>query len=123
MFPMTALRDLYDTVTAANGWSLRDVERRAADRGYALSKSRIGQLVNADPLDSVTGSSILGLAAGLGISPARVAQAAVQSMGIMLSPVEITPAEAIARDETLSEDTRRALLAILQAPRRGVRGA
>lgn len=120
---MTALKELYDTVTSLHGWSMRDVERRAAAAGYDISKSRIGQLIKADPLEVITAAKIQALAAGLGISSARVAIAAVQSMGFAVGVDDITPAEAIARDETISEDTRNALLSILQAPRRGVRGA
>lgn len=119
MTDRTPLRDLYDEVTRINGWSLRDVERRGG-----ISKSRIGQLIKADPLEGIQAGAIYRLAEGLGVSPDRVALAAIQSMGFRVSSDGITPAEAIARDETLSEDTRSALLAILRGARvkRGMTG-
>lgn len=112
------LRELYDSVTAANGWSTRDVERRvvAQSQGTSkLSRARINQIVNAEPLTSITAEAIHSLAAGLGVSPARVALAAVQSMGFRVADDAITPAEAIRRDVGLTEHTKRALLSILQA--------
>jgi len=117
------LRELYDSVTQANGWSMRDVASRAAARNAELSKSRIGQLINADPLESISAYSIHALAAGLGVAPARVALAAVQSMGFSVAADDITPAEAIMRDETLSADTKDALLSILRAAQGRRRGA
>lgn len=121
---MTPLQQLIDSVQTANDWSLRDIEKRASAGHAPISKSRIAQLKQENPLGNVTLGNIYGLAAGLGISPTRVAIAAIQSMGFNVSAADITPAEAIARDETLSDDTKRALLAILHAPRReGVRGA
>lgn len=115
----SALGELYDSVTAANGWSLRDVERRVADRGGSLRRSRINQLVNDQPLPSVSAEAIDDLAAGLGVSVDRVAVAALQAMGFRVSLDEVTPAEAIMRDVRLSKDTKDALLAIL----RGAGGA
>ena len=117
------LRELYDSVTRANGWSMRDVEARTAARDLRLSKSRIGQLINTWPLDSISASSVYALAGGLGIAPERVALAAVQSMGFRVTADSITPAEAIMRDETLTEDTRAALLSILRASAERRRGA
>ena len=123
MTDRTPLRALYDSVTQANGWSMRDVERRIADRGERLSKSRIGQLINTWPLESIAADKIHALAAGLGIAPARVALAAVQSMGFNVSIENLTPAEAIMRDDTLTDDTRAALLSILRASAERRRGA
>lgn len=119
----TPLGQLYDSITAANGWSMRDVERRIAERDGKLSKSRISQLVNGWPLDSISGDAIRSLAAGLGVAPERVAIAAIQSMGFRIHVDSMTPAEAIARDESLTEDTRRALLAILRSAAERRRGA
>lgn len=116
------LRELYDSVTSANGWSTRDVEARVEARGGRLRRSRISQIVNAWPLDSISSDAIHSLALGLGISPDRVALAAIQSMGFRVHADSMTPAEAISRDESLSDDTRRSLLAILAAAE-GRRGA
>lgn len=115
MTTRTPMRELFDSVTRANGWSQREVERRIADRKYQLSKSRINQLINDYPLESISNNAIMAMAIGLGISPDRVALAAVQSMGYRIGGENLTPAEAIQRDATLSDDTRRALLSILRA--------
>lgn len=117
------LRELYDQVAGANDWSTRDVERRIAERGMKLSKSRIGQIVNAWPLESVNASWVYALAAGLGVAPSRVAIAAVQSMGFQIAGDDLTPAEAIARDASLNDATKRALLSILRDADEGRRGA
>lgn len=117
------LRELYDSVTQANGWSQRDIVKRIGDRGESLSKSRIGQLINTWPLESISAGAIQALAAGLGVAPARVALAAVQSMGFQVASESITPAEAIMRDESLSADTKAALLSILRAAEGRRRGA
>jgi hypothetical protein len=101
-------------VRLANDWSLRDIEARIERAGGSLKRSRIHQLVNANPLESIKTDVILDLAAGLGVSPDRVAVAAIQSMGFRVSVDDMTPAEAIMRDDRLSRDTREALLAILR---------
>lgn len=121
----SALGRLYDSVTQANGWALRDVEARIRVRsngGLSMSKSRIGQLVNADPLEAVTVDNIECLAVGLNISRDRIARAAIESMGFRLPSDDLTPAEAINRDITLSEEMRAALLSILRTAE-GRRGA
>ena len=123
MTDRSPLRELYDSVTRANGWSSRDVERRIEERGEKMSKSRIGQLINTYPLPSISSDKIHALAVGLNVAPARVALAAIGSMGFRVHVDALTPAEAIARDETLTEDTKRALLSILRAAAEGRRGA
>jgi len=112
-----ALGELVVTVCTANDWSYADVATRAnkATGESVLSKQNVGRLVNEYPLKGVTRAAIHALAAGLGISPDRVALAAVQSMGFRPPEVDITPAEAIQRDPSLSADTRAALLAILRS--------
>lgn len=120
------LGELYDSVIKANGWSIREVAARIEERtaGLGIKKSRIGQLVNAWPLDSqISGEVIRQLALGLGVAPDRVAVAVIQSMGFRVHADSMTPAEAISRDESLSDDTRRSLLAILAAATEGRRGA
>lgn len=111
-----ALGELVATVCTANDWSYSDVAARAnrAVGEAVLSKQNISRLVNEYPLKGVTRAAIHALAAGLGISPDRVALAAVQSMGFRPPDVDMTPAEAIQRDPGLSADTRSALLAILR---------
>jgi len=122
MSSISPLRELFDSVAQANDWSQRDVARRIEDRGHKLKRSRINQIINARPLDSITAEGIEAIADGLGISHDRVAVAAVQAMGYRISVADITPAEAIMRDTALSEATRRALLSVLRADEE-VRGA
>lgn len=112
-----ALAELVATVCTANDWSYADVATRAnkALGESVLSKQNISRLVNEYPLKGITRSAIHALASGLGISPDRVALAAVQSMGFRPPEVDMTPAEAIQRDPGLSSDTRAALLAILRS--------
>lgn len=117
----SALGRLYDSITRANGWAMRDVADRVTERSegtLSLSKSRIGQLVNPDPLPAISSDNIAALAVGLGISPDRVARAAIEAMGFRLPSTDLTPAEAIQRDESLSADTRNALLSILRTAER-----
>lgn len=118
-----ALGELVTAVCEANGWSRNDVVRRVVDRGGRLSRSRLGQLCSQTPLEGIQGEKIEDLALGLGIAPARVALAAIRAMGYEVTEEGITPAEAIMRDQGLSEDTRAALLSILRAAGERRRGA
>lgn len=112
-----ALGDLIATVCQANGWSYTDVANRANRTlgDQVLSKQNISRLVNEYPLTSITRGAIRALAAGLGVSADRVALAAVQSMGFRPPELDMSPAEAIQRDASMSADTKGALLAILRA--------
>lgn len=118
-----ALGELVTAVCDANGWSRNDVVRRIVDRGGKMSRSRLGQLCSQSPLEGIQGERIEDLASGLGVAPARVALAAIRSMGYEVSEEGITPAEAIMRDHGLSEDTRQALLSILRTASERRRGA
>lgn len=118
-----ALGLLVEQVLDANGWSMRSLEKRAADRGHAITHQRIFQMCTEHPLPSIHGDKIVALAVALGISPARVAVAALEAMGIPVADQGVSPAEAIARDPHLSEDTRAALLSILRTATERRRGA
>lgn len=120
----SALWELYTEITTLSGWTMREVAERSTRLGApGVSKSRVGQLVNANPLESISRDNIVSLADGLGISAERVALAALQSMGFRLADAGITPVEAISRDPYLSEDTRSALLSILRTAGERRRGA
>lgn len=111
----TPLRKLWDAATKAHGWSTRDVAERVQGRGHTVKRSNINRVVNARPLNSISLEVILALSDGLRLSPARVAIAAVESMGIPMPRGEdVSPAEAIMRDEALAPSTKDALLAILR---------
>lgn len=117
------LGELVNAVCEANGWSRNDVVARANAKGGSLTKSRLGQLCSDDPLPGIQADKILDIAIGLTVSPARVAVAAVRAMGYDVPTEDLTPAEAIYADPTLSADTKTALLSILKAAGAEVRSA
>jgi transcriptional regulator with XRE-family HTH domain len=124
----TALGRLISEVQAANKWSYADIAENARLAGRRLSKSRVESLRNTR-LPSISINAIESLAAGLRVSPDRVAQAAIESMGYALASEAVTAQSAIASDPALSEPVRRVLLAALAAAheqaggRPGVRAA
>lgn len=90
-------------------WSVRDVERRARDRGESLNKTTVSAL-RKEMTPTITRSTVFGLAAGLGVTPLTVASAALESWGIETRPVEVTDSLAtIAIDPTLSDRDRQQL--------------
>lgn len=106
-----AIGELVNAVCDANGWSRNDVAKRS-DGGF--SKSRLGQLCSDYPLSGIQRDMIHALALALGVTPSRVAVAAIGAMGYQVPTADITPAEAIQQDTSLSDDTKRALLSILR---------
>lgn len=117
MSKRSPLAVLVDEVCLANGWSRREVARRAQAKGHDLSPSRLGQLLNEYPLPGIQSDKIEAIAAGLAIPEERVARAASAAMGFRIDADggALTPAEAIRRDPSLSVDTKAALLAVLQS--------
>jgi transcriptional regulator with XRE-family HTH domain len=111
---LTALGRLISDVQAANKWSYADIAENARVAGRRLSKSRVESLRN-DRLPSISIKAIEALAAGLRVTPERVAQAALESMGYSLASEAASAQEAISSDPTLSEPVRRVLLAALAA--------
>lgn len=95
-----------------NDLSNNELVARAAARGERLGKSNIGRVAAGDN-PSLSRATIYGLAAGLGITPATVARAALADMGIILTEPEADSETAIRADPTLSEEGRRLLLAVL----------
>ncbi len=94
-------------------WSVRDVERRAREQGESLNKTTVSDLRRAMS-PSINRSNIYGLAAGLGVTPLAVANAALESWGIETRPVEVTDSLAtIAVDPSLSDRDRRQLRTII----------
>ncbi|MEU2106422.1 hypothetical protein [Nocardia sp. NPDC019255] len=94
------------------GLSDAQVVARAKARGEKLGKSNIGRVANGDN-PSLSRGTIFGLAAGLGVTPATVARAALADMGIILTEPEADSETAIRTDPTLPEQGRRLLLALL----------
>lgn len=95
-------------------WSVRDVERQARERGESLNRSTVSDL-RKRMTPSITRANVFGLAAGLGVTPLTVANAALESWGISTRLVEVTDSLAtIAVDPTLSDRDRRQLRAIIR---------
>jgi hypothetical protein len=94
-------------------WSVRDVERRARERGESLSKTTVGAL-RREMTPHITRVTVYGLAAGIGVTPLTVANAALESWGIDTHPAEVTDSLAtIAIDPTLSDRDRRQLRTLI----------
>lgn len=114
MQPRHQLAALIQSVEDANGWSDPEVAERARQRGHTISKSNISRL-RLEPVRSIKGDAIKALAAGLGISPLDIADAALASMGIHRTSAADNDVEtAIRRDPLLADSQRRMLLALLR---------
>lgn len=108
----TYLGALIEQQRRLNDLSYSQMVQRAADRGEHLSKSNIGRVATGTN-PALTRATIFGLAAGLGVTPATVARAALADMGIILTEPEADSEVAIRTDPTLAEHGRRLLLALL----------
>lgn len=116
---MTTLRQLIKDRMTIPGHevSLDDVVEKAQKAGEKLGRSNLHKLTKEDPA-SLTRATIYGLAAGLGVTPLTVANAALESMGIATHPVEITDSLfTIAIDPTLSEQDRKYLTTLIREMR------
>ena len=101
----------------ANDWSLDDVVSRAVERGEKLGRSNLHRM-QKEPPESLTRASVFALAAGLGVTPLSVANAALQSMGIDPHTAEITDTLATVEiDPSLSDGNREQLRALVTAMR------
>jgi hypothetical protein len=114
--PLNELGELMESVRNANDWSYGDIARHTEGIAgvKALSRSNVQRLATDYPLVSITRGAIQGLAAGMRVSPDRVALAAVQAMGFRPPVADMSAAEAVQRDPSLSSDTRRIVLTILR---------
>ena len=106
------LARLIDGVKDANNWSDPDLVTNAEKVGAHLSKSNISRY--RKPLVSIKGEVIQALAAGLRVTPAQVATAAIESMGIpLLAHDRPTPEQAVLLDTDLSARDKSAILALI----------
>ncbi|WP_228002190.1 hypothetical protein [Nocardia australiensis] len=112
----THLGALIEQQKGLNNISDAQVVERAKQRGQKLGKSNIGRIAGGGN-PAISRSAIFGLAAGLGVTPATVARAALADMGIILTEPEADSETAIRTDPTLSEQGRRMLLAVLHEVR------
>lgn len=97
--------------------SLDGVVERAQKAGEKLGRSNLHKLTREAPV-SLTRATIYGLAAGLGVTPLTVANAALESMGINPRPIEVTDSlSTISIDPTLSEQDRKYLTTLIKEMR------
>lgn len=108
----TAIGALIEQQRRLNGLSYADIVARAAQRGETLSKSNVGRVAKGEN-PALTRATIFGLAAGLGVTPATVARAALADIGVILTEAEADTESAIRADPTLPDQGRRLLLALL----------
>lgn len=114
---MHALGRLITERKKLNGWSLPQVVKRAEARGARLGKSNLSKLEN-EMTPTISKATIDGLAAGLGVTPLTVANAALKSWGIEPHPVEVTDSiRTIEIDPSLSDRDRRQLVALVKEMR------
>lgn len=112
MEPKHQLAQLIDGVKSANDWSDPDLVHNAKEKGHVLSKSNISRY--RKPVVSIKGEVILALAAGLRVTPAQVAVATIESMGIHLPSYDApTPEQAVRLDTELSARDKQSVLALL----------
>lgn len=101
-----------------NGWSQREVGKRATRHGYKLSGSGVSALEN-EPINSVSAKQVRGLAAALSLPERVVLSHFLASMGY---PSESgrgsTVEDAIRADGRLSSDDKELLLAMIRQMRR-----
>lgn len=110
------LDQLIEGVKRANGWSDPDLVKNAKEHHYVLSKSNISRM--RGELVSIKADVVYALAAGLRVSPAQVAMAAIESMGIALPRYESpTPEQAVRMDSSLSTKDKALVLGLLKQMR------
>ena len=98
-------------------WSLDDVVERATQRGEKLGRSNLARL-RKEMTPQLSRATVRGLAAGLGVTPLTIANAAMRSWGIETATIEVTDAaETVRIDPTLGEGQKRQLLALIREMR------
>lgn len=113
------LGELIESARKLADLSQQDVADKATNNGYEMSKQNVSRLVNDNPLISIKANSIKGVATALGLSEARVASAALESMGVNLGLAETHLRQSILDATEIDERTKRSLLAILDIDRKG----
>jgi len=111
------LGELIASVQAANGWSDRDLERRADKLELGASKSNFSRLKN-QPLISVKGSLIKDLSVLLSVSEKTIADAALASMGVRIDRDHVSLEDAVRSEPELSERDQRIALGIVDLLKR-----
>lgn len=112
---MHRLGQLIQDAQDRNGWSLRELEARAAEHGLEMSHTGFARLKN-DELTQLRGSTIRLLAVVLGVGEYTIAQAALESMGVSL-PTDHSVESAIEQAPGISQRDRKILLSTLEVMR------
>jgi hypothetical protein len=111
---MHPLGELIESRMRVNDWSLDAVVARADN---TLGRSNLGRIIN-DPVISIKGEVIKAIAAGIGVTPQLVANAALRSMGIEPAVEDQTDTLAtVDIDPTLSDANRRQLRLLVEQMR------
>lgn len=121
MTKRTPLGELIYKVRSIDNTSGQKVADRATAHGFAMSKQAVSLHETTVPA-TVNPQTIRGLAAGLGISEARVAQAVLETWGIRVGFDEVPLRQAILDSTEIDSRTRRALLAIVDLDREAGEG-
>lgn len=115
---MHAVARLITRVMAREGWSLREIVRRANRADHDFSPSRMSQIMTED-IRLFGAKNIAILVDALNEPPEVVIRAYLQSIGYDLpKTVQFTIEQAISYDEVLSQDDKANLLALLRSMRR-----
>lgn len=110
------LAQLIDTVKEANGWSDPMIVARARHAGHQISKSLVST-IRREGMATLVPGTIRALADGLGVPVVRVLRAALESAGLPVGDESVAPETAVRNDLTLSDETKRVLLAMLREAR------
>lgn len=121
MTKRTPLGELIYKVRTADKTSGQQVADRATRHGYAMSKQAVSLHETKVPA-TVNPEMIRGLAAGLGISEARVAQAVLATWDIRVGADEVPLRQTILDSTEVDSRTRRILLAIVDLDREAGEG-
>lgn len=110
------LGELIQSAQDKNGWSVRDLQRRAEDFGFEMKHSNFSRL-KLHEVVTVKGDVIRMLAKVLALPEPMVARAALASMGIDLSGTDSTVDEAVRTSTEFSERDRHIIQAVVDAMR------
>lgn len=113
---MQTLADLIKSVQDKNGWSDRDLGRRAEKLEIDITTSNFSRLKNRE-LVSVKGSLIRKLALVLMVPEQKVAQAALASMGLNLEIPEVTVEDAVRNSPDFSIRDQTLIMGLVNAMR------
>lgn len=111
----TPLARLIEAARAPEKLSYQDIADLSTRRGVKMSKSNVSRLLGDNPLASVSGDNIRGLALALGISERRVALAAMASLGVNVADEETPLRQAILDAAEVGPKTKQLLLLLISA--------